>query len=216
MPLSLCVSNISKQFNGKYTLKDCSYAFDGGGVFALLGPNGCGKSTLLRICNFSETPDKGDVIYVSDQRVERNDIALKRRIAMVQPGEDVFNATVFMNAAHALKTRKVGRIAIDDRVEKALEAVGLIHKKQMNANALSGGEIQRLALARAIITGPEVLFLDEPTFALDEENALLVEDIILAIKKDGKTTVIIATPDRDQAARLADHVVAIHDGRIIE
>jgi tungstate transport system ATP-binding protein len=94
--------------------------------------------------------------------------------------------------------------------------VGLLHKAQQNALTLSSGETQRLGIARAMAIEPELLFLDEPTASIDEENTSIVEEIILALKRAGKTTVIMTTHDREQAERLADRVVLMRSGMIIE
>jgi len=214
MPLTLCLSSISKQYNGKYALKDCSFPFDGGGVFAIMGPNGSGKSTLLRICALIEPPDKGEVIYVSGGRILRHDLSLKRKIALVPPDAGVFDATVFMNVAYGLKMRRVGRIAIDDRVQMALVTAGLADKRMAHANTLSRGEVQRLVIARAIAVDPVILFLDEPTATLDEENTRRVEDIIMSIQSEGQMTVIFTTHDREQAERMTDNIIPLHDGHM--
>jgi tungstate transport system ATP-binding protein len=106
--------------------------------------------------------------------------------------------------------------AIEDNVQKALAFVGLEHKKKQNARTLSSGETQRLGLARALAIGPEILFLDEPTASVDEENIAIIETIIANLKKDGRTLVIMTTHDRDQAERLADRVLIIERGSLRE
>ena len=216
MGLSLTISFIGKRYNGKAALLECSFSFEQRGVYALMGPNGSGKSTLLRVCALIEQPDEGEVSYVSGGDVLQNDMSLKRRITLVLPKVGVFNTSVFMNAAYGLKTRGVKKKEIEQRADDALAVVGLIHKKQQNALTLSSGETQRLGIARAMVIGPDVLFLDEPTASIDEENTEIVEGIILNMKREARTTIIIATHDRDQAARLADRVVMMHDGRIVQ
>lgn len=215
MSLKLMLLNITKHYDGKTVLSDCSYSFDGSGVYALMGPNGSGKSTLLRVCALLEQPDEGAVSYVSGRDVVQKDVDLKRRIVLVLPRIGVFNTTVFKNAAYGLKIRDVESREIQRRVDRVLEVVGLIHKKQQNALTLSSGETQRLGIARAMAIDPEVLFLDEPTASIDEANTEIVEGIILNMKKEAGTTIIITTHDRDQAVRLADRVVMMHDGRIV-
>lgn len=216
MGLSLTISCIGKRYNGKAALRDCSFSFEQRGVYALMGPNGSGKSTLLRVCALLDQPDEGEISYVSGGDVVQKDMSLKRRITLVLPKVGVFNTSVFMNAAYGLKIRGVKKKEIEQRADDALAVVGLIHKKQQNALTLSSGETQRLSIARAMVIGPEVLFLDEPTASIDEENTEIVEGIILNMKREARTTIIIATHDRDQAARLANRVVMMHEGRILQ
>ena len=215
MSLKLTLSHITKHYEGKTVLSDCSCSFDGSGVYALMGPNGSGKSTLLRVCALLEQPDAGKVSYIAGGDIVQQDVDLKRRIVLVLPRVGVFNTTVFKNAAYGLKIRDVESREIQKRVDRVLDVVGLIHKKQQNALTLSSGETQRLGIARAMVTDPEILFLDEPTASIDEENTGIVEGIILSLKREARTTIIITTHDRDQASRIADRVLMMHDGGIV-
>lgn len=215
MDLGLNIINIQKRYNGKAALKDCSFGFAQGGVYALMGPNGSGKSTLLRVCSLLESADKGDILYTSGGTVLPHDLSLRRRITLVLPRVGVFNTTVFKNVAYGLSIRGIGKESIVKYVDAALDAVGLFQKAQQNALTLSSGETQRLGIARAMAIEPKLLFLDEPTASIDEENTNIVEGIILALKREGKTTVIMTTHDRDQAERLADRVVLMRNGKIV-
>jgi tungstate transport system ATP-binding protein len=114
-----------------------------------------------------------------------------------------------------LKIRNIESTEIERQVDRVLETVGLAHKKDQHALTLSSGETQRLGIARAMVIEPEILFLDEPTASIDEENTGIVEGIILSLKREARTTIIITTHDRDQAARVADQVLMMQDGRII-
>ena len=216
MSLGLSVINICKGYNGKPVLKDCSVSFDRGGVHILMGPNGSGKSTFLRICALLENPDEGKINYFSTGDVIRNDIELKRRITLLLPRVGVFNTTVFKNAAYGLKIRGMGHDEIEKKVNTVLEFVGLSHKKNHNAIMLSSGETQRLGIARAMVIEPEALFLDEPTASVDQENTEIIERIILDMKKDDRSTIIITTHDTAQAERLAGRMLLMQDGKIIE
>jgi tungstate transport system ATP-binding protein len=214
--IRLVAAQIVKGYHDRPVLRDCSFSFDEIGTYALMGPNGSGKSTFLRICALLEDPDGGGVEFYSGRdRLEKN-IELNRRITLVLPRIGVFNASVFKNVAYGLKIRKMKHERIVEQVDKTLEAVGLAHKKDQNALTLSSGETQRLGIARALAIEPEILFLDEPTASIDEENTGIVEGIILTLKREARTTVIITTHDRDQAVRLADRVLMMHDGRIVQ
>lgn len=162
MSLALDISNISKNYNGNDVLRDCSFSFDRNGVYVLTGANGSGKSTLLRICALLEEADSGEVSYLSDGVVVENDIDLRRKITLLLPKIGVFNSSVFKNVAYGLKIRGTERPEIKERVDEALDAVRLTHKRDQNALTLSSGETQRLGIARAMVIEPEVFFLDEP------------------------------------------------------
>jgi tungstate transport system ATP-binding protein len=212
--LRLSIKNISKSYDGKEVLKDCTHEFERG-VYALMGPNGSGKSTLLRMCALLERPDRGDIFYHNSKGAIENGIALRRRITLVLPRAGIFNATVFNNAAYGLRIRGVSKDEIKDRVHESLRTVRLLDRARQNALTISSGEAQRLALARAIVIGPEVLFLDEPTASVDEDNCAIIEGLILDMKKAESPTVIMATHDREQASRLADSIIRMKAGRLL-
>ena len=235
MSLGLTAINICKSYNGKPVLKDCSVSFDSAGIYILMGPNGSGKSTFLRICALLENPDEGKINYFSDNplspplsrrelkggvfsenNILKRDIELKRRITLLLPRVGVFNTTVFKNAAYGLKIRGMGHDEIEKKVNTVLEFVGLAHKKNHNALTLSSGEVQRLGIARAMVIEPEALFFDEPTASVDQENTEIIERIILDMKKDDRSTIIVTTHDTAQAERLAGRMLIIQDGKIIE
>ncbi|MEK7308967.1 MAG: ATP-binding cassette domain-containing protein, partial [Nitrospirota bacterium] len=157
---------------------------------------------------------KGDVF--SENNILKIDIELKRRITLVLPKAGIFNTTVFKNVAYGLKIRGIKPMAIIEKVNTMLEFVGLNHKKKHNALTLSSGETQRLGIARALVINPDVLFLDEPTVSVDEENTEIIENIILDLKKTGRSTVIVATHDTLQAERLSDKVLILRNGSFFE
>ncbi|HYA88778.1 MAG TPA: ATP-binding cassette domain-containing protein [Nitrospirota bacterium] len=217
MGLNLTVSHLVQWYNGKAALDDCSVAFTHSAVYALMGPNGSGKSTLLRACALLETVDRGEIKYYnSDNAVSLpHDLSLRRRICLVLPKIGVFNTSVFKNVAYGLSVRGLGKKSISQQVYEALDAVGLTHKSKQNALTLSSGETQRLGIARAMVIKPEILFLDEPTASIDEENTRIVEAIIKRLRSSGRTMIILTTHDREQALRLADSIVSMRNGRIL-
>ncbi len=216
MSLRLALSNINKNYNGKSVLQDCSFSFDKNEIYILMGPNGSGKSTFLRICALLEEPDRGEVNFFSGNDIVKKDIELKRKITLVLPKIGVFNATVFKNAAYGLKIRGLKKKEIEEKANMALEFVGLTHKKNQNALTLSSGETQRLGIARALVIEPEVLFLDEPTASLDPCSTTIIEETILNIKKDNRLTIIMVTHNIFQAKRLADEVLFMYEGGIVD
>jgi tungstate transport system ATP-binding protein len=214
--MKLRVSHIAKAYEGRTILADCSYNFEKKGTYVLMGPNGCGKSTFLRICALLEHQDSGEIVYVDNGTPLAPDIPLKRRMTLVLPRTGVFNTTVYKNVAYGLRIRGVHRSEIGQKVEQALAFVGLGQKKDQHARTLSSGETQRLGIARALVLEPEVLFLDEPTASIDQENTMIIESIIQKMKKDDRSVVIMTTHDLDQARRLADRLLVIREGRLEE
>ncbi|MEW6108142.1 MAG: ATP-binding cassette domain-containing protein [Nitrospirota bacterium] len=215
MSLILKISDLWKAYNGNTVFSGCSFLFEKSGIYILMGPNGSGKSTFLRISALLEDADRGEIIYLSGQKAVEKDIGLKRRITLVLPKVGVFNTTVFKNMAFGLKIRGLKKKELEDRVNVYLESFGLIHKKNHNALTLSSGEAQRLGIARAMVTEPDILFLDEPTASVDQKNSEMIEEIILRMKNRGRPAVIMTTHDVAQAKRLADIMLVIREGRIL-
>jgi len=213
--MKLIVSDISKSYNENAVLEDCSFSFDSNNTYALMGPNGSGKSTFLRICSLLEEPDKGEINYFSGENILKKDIGLRRRITLVLPKVGMFNTTVLKNVTYGLKVRGMGRKEIEERASNALEFVGLTHKRDQNALTLSSGEAQRLGIARAIVIEPEIIFLDEPTASIDTKNAKIIEDIIIKMKEQKGTIIILTTHDISQAKRLAKKILLMNKGKII-
>jgi tungstate transport system ATP-binding protein len=210
--MKLTVSHIAKAYEGKNILKDCSYAFDRNGTYVLMGPNGSGKSTFLRICALLEQADGGFVAYDENDTALPHDMALRRRITLVLPKIGVFNTTVARNVAYPLRVRGMSHAEIEARVNKTLAFVGLDRKKTQQARTLSSGETQRLGIARALVLDPDILFLDEPTASIDEENTGIIETIIRDMRILGKSMVIMTTHDHAQAERIADRVLRMDRG----
>jgi tungstate transport system ATP-binding protein len=210
--------HIIKQFNSTFAL-ECSLSIQKGLLYAIIGPNGSGKSTLLKIISLNDSPGSGTVNYYNGEATlpdPFNNMSLRRKTILVPARAAIFNETVHGNISYGLKLRKVEKKEIRDRVIEALELVGLAEKEYERADHLSSGEAQRLALARALALGPEALFLDEPTASLDPDNAGIIEDIIdKRVKNQGKITVMV-THNFNQARALADVVIFMYKGKIIE
>lgn len=215
MTLELTASSISKDYKGNQVLIDCSFSFKSNGIYVLTGPNGCGKSTLLRICALIEEPDRGEICFKSEGILINRDLDLKRRITLVLPKVGVFNSSVFRNVAYGLMIRDIYGKEVDERVSRALEFAGLDSKKNQNALTLSSGETQRLGIARALVIEPEILFLDEPTASVDHKNTEIIENLILRMRKDRNTVIIITTHSGEQAKKLADTLITMHNGRLL-
>ncbi|MCL4500562.1 MAG: energy-coupling factor ABC transporter ATP-binding protein [Deltaproteobacteria bacterium] len=215
MSLELRISHLFKTYNGNPILRDCSFAFASGRAYMLQGPNGSGKSTLFRLLALLEKPDGGRVEYREDGRVQADVLDLRRRLTLVLPRTGIFNTTVFHNVAFGLQIRGLGKTAIRERVEEALASVGLAHKKHQRASELSSGETKRLGIARAMVIEPEIFLLDEPTANIDPANTAIIEEIILALKRQRRATLLLITHDPAQAERLGDELLWLKDGKVV-
>ncbi len=176
----------------------------------LVGPSGSGKTTLLRLCNRLEVPSSGRVLLGGDDVADLDPRRLRRRVGMVFQRPVVFAGTVRDNLAVAGDDQPDGRFAA------VLERVGLDPSfLDRTADDLSGGEAQRVCIARTLLTDPEVLLMDEPTSALDPEHRLVIEARARALA-DAGTPVVWVTHDLDQARRLADRTVVLVDGGVAD
>lgn len=211
--LGLRAEGVGKSYGASSVLAGLSREFPPGASCAIMGANGSGKSTLLRILSLLEPADSGGVFYSDGDGPLPGDIRLRRRITLLLPDIGLFNCSVLKNASYGLSIRGMNGSQAKARGLEALARVGLEHKARQNALTLSSGEAQRLALARAIAIGPDVLFLDEPTVSLDAENRALIEEAILAMR--GKTSIILTTHDIRQAEKLADTVLELRGGALI-
>ena len=216
MDLNLSISNISKIYNSKKALNNCSFVFEKGNIYCIVGPNGSGKSTLLRISALLEEADNGNVAYKNGDNLLDDSTDLRRKITLVFPRGGLFNTTVFKNCAYGLNLRRKDKGYIKEKVEESLKEVGLVRKMEQNALTLSSGEAQRLALARAIVLEPDVLFLDEPTASLDPASVIIIEKIINMLKKKRHMIIVMATHNMFQVQRLADEVIFLYNGEVVE
>lgn len=211
------VENLIKNYGDKNVLNIEAMEIYKNKITAIIGPSGAGKSTLLHLLNGIEPPSSGS-IWFEDRRIEYKDMNLdiRRSMVMVFQKPVVFSTTVYENLAYGLKLRGMEKKEIEKRVEEMLEVTGLKDKSQQKANTLSGGEAQRVAVARAMIIRPKALLLDEPTTNLDPANVLTIEELIKYGKNRYGISVIIVTHNMFQARRLSDNCLFMLGGRIIE
>ena len=207
--LPLRVENLTFEAGGKRLLDDVSFELHAGLRSVILGPNGAGKSLMLRLCHGLMAPTSGAVRWMGGAADAR------ARQAMVFQRPVMLRRSAAANVAFALACRGVERRRRGRLVAEALERTGLTHLADAPAPVLSAGEQQRLALARAWILQPEVLFLDEPTANLDPASTRSVEDIVCAIGARG-TKIVLTTHDLTQARRIAEEVLFLYHGRLVE
>jgi tungstate transport system ATP-binding protein len=212
------VAGLRHRYGDREILKGLDLSIARGETFALIGPTGAGKTTLLRILDLLEAPGSGDV-YFDGQRVllsGKNRLAIRRRMSFVHQKPQVFNASVYDNVACGLRWRGQDKSKIASKVERILETVGLQGLRDRQARTLSGGEAQRVALARSLVLEPEVLLLDEPTANLDPVSTARIEELISHIARQGDTAMIMATHDMSQGQQLADRIGVLLDGRLVQ
>jgi tungstate transport system ATP-binding protein len=187
-----------------------------GEILALVGPSGSGKSTLLRLLNFLESPTSGEIEFAGARFASGQEIPLelRRRVTTVFQRPMLLNRSVWDNVDYGLQLR--GLRDQHQAVQEVLKEVGLEELSRQRARTLSGGEAQRVALARAMVLHPDVLLLDEPTANLDPYNVGLIEGIARRLNREQRTTLVLVTHNVFQAHRLADRVVFLLDGKVIE
>lgn len=211
--LPLRLHQVSLQISGQTLLSDISLDFAQGAPSFILGPNGAGKSLLLRICHGLIHPTGGQVQWLGHGA---GDMDMRRFAqAMVFQKPVLLRRSVLANVMFPLKLRGVAYAERRARAFAVLSHVGLASLAGRPARVLSGGEQQRLALARAWVLEPQILFLDEPAAALDPNAMRQVEEIIAGIAAGG-TKIVMTTHDLGQARRLAGDVTFLHRGRIAE
>jgi tungstate transport system ATP-binding protein len=212
--MNLKIIGLGKSYGKAAILIDINLTVERGKVLALIGPTGSGKTTLLRLINLLEEPSCGCILF-DDQLAGRKKnselLELRRRMAMVFQKPVMFRGTVRENVAFGMNLR--GKVD-PERVADALSEVGLSGYEDRDASTLSGGEMQRIALARALILEPDLLLLDEPTANLDPKSAGAINRLLQSISGQ-KTTVVLATHDMMQCKMLADRVAVLVAGKIV-
>jgi ABC-type sugar transport system ATPase subunit len=199
---------------GDFALKDINLEVSDGQYYVLLGRSGAGKTQLLELIAGLEHPDKGAII-LDNEDITRRKIQ-DRKVGIVFQDYAVFpHMTVFGNIAYPLKVRNEVRKSIVEKVENAASAMNISHILERNTEKLSGGELQRVALARTLITSPRLLLLDEPLSSLDASLKDDMKHLLRNLNKAGQT-IIHVTHDYSDAISLAKRVGVIHNGRIIQ
>jgi iron(III) transport system ATP-binding protein len=205
------IKNISKKFGDSVVLNDLSIKIDQGNFFSFLGPSGCGKTTLLRIIAGLEFPDSGQIIL---DGIDITDLPpQKRNIGIVFQNYALFpHMTVFENIAYGLKIKKVSSTEINKQIDDVLEKVHLLNKKNQNVALLSGGEQQRVSLARAIVMQPQLILFDEPLSNLDYSLRIEARNEIKRLQNEIGITSIYVTHDQSEALSLSDKIAVLQNG----
>ncbi|MGF3066596.1 phosphate ABC transporter ATP-binding protein PstB [Facklamia sp. P12945] len=220
------VQNLDFYYSEFHALKNIDMEIEENLVTALIGPSGCGKSTFLKILNRMQDLTPGtrvdgkvalDGMDIYDKRMDVND--LRKRVGMVFQQPNPFPKSIYDNIAYGPRTHGIkDKTQLDQIVEESLKGAAIWNevkdKLHQNATAVSGGQQQRICIARAIANQPEVILMDEPTSALDPISTNKIEDLVSELKK--KYTVIIVTHNMQQAGRISDKTAFFYEGVVVE
>jgi putative ABC transport system ATP-binding protein len=204
--------NLSRVVGRKVLVDDVSVAVQPGELLAIIGASGAGKSSFLRLINRLDEPTGGTVLLDGHDYRALPPRDLRRRVGMVMQMAYLFPGTVTANIAFGPRQR--GEIMADDTIAALLERVGLPGYQQRDVSTLSGGEAQRVSVARTLANAPAALLLDEPTSALDETSARGIEELILDIIAERRMTCLMITHNKAQAARIAARTMVMQGGRV--
>lgn len=211
----LKVKNLKKSYGDKLIFENIDFEGKKGEFITLLGPSGCGKSTLLRCIAGLSSVDSGKII-LNDKDITKL-APQKRNIGMVFQNYALFpNLTVFENVAFGLKIKKMDKKELKKRVEKMLKLVELEKFVKSYPHNLSGGQAQRVALARSLVMKPDLLLLDEPLSALDAKIRKHLRVQIKTIQKELDLTTIFVTHDQEEALELSDKIILMNEGKIMQ
>jgi tungstate transport system ATP-binding protein len=202
--------------DGRDVLEIDHLAVQPGEVLAAVGPNGAGKTTFFLAVALLLKPQSGKIEFGGQRVHGLPETAYRRRMALVLQEPLLFDATVYQNATIGLKFRGLGAAEVKRRATHWLGRMGIAHLAGRSAHKLSGGEAQRVSLARAFVLEPELLLLDEPFSGLDNATRIRLLDDLRAVLAETGTTAIFITHDLREAARLATHVAVFLDGKMLQ
>ena len=217
------VTDLHKSFGELAVLKGIDFQADTGEVIVIIGPSGMGKSTFLRCINYIERPEKGiieiDNVKVDAEKCTEKEIKqLRLKTSMVFQNYNIFkNKTVIENVMLPMTSvQKIEKEIAKEKALQYLDQVGLLDIVNEYPSRLSGGQQQRVGIARAMAVNPKLILLDEPTSSLDPELVLGILDILRNLANEHKRTMIIVTHEMSFAKEIADRIIFMDDGRIIE
>jgi molybdopterin-binding protein len=218
------VKNLSKGFYKEdksiiEVLSQINFSVKKGECFIIIGPNGSGKTTLLRLIGLLDLPTEGSIFYDNQDltKISRKmKVKYRRKFSFVRQKPVVRSTTVFNNIAYGLKIRGNKFNDYKDSINQMIEYIGLKGMENKNARSLSGGEMQRVAIAMNFIVEPELYLLDEVSANLDSMNTKLLEDFIMRIKQDKEKTILMSTHDPLEAIKYADRIAVLNNGQITQ
>jgi len=210
--LRLEAVHLTRVVDGKILVGGVTVQVEPGEILAVVGPSGAGKSSFLRLLNRLDEPTAGGVLVDGQDYRAIAPQNLRRRVGMIMQTAFLFPGTVAANISFGPRQR--GEQLGAEQIAALLERVGLPGYEPRDVNTLSGGEAQRVSIARTLANSPEALLLDEPTSALDEAAARSIEQLVLSINRERRMTCVIVTHNRLQAMRMAARTMIIKAGRV--
>lgn len=210
--MNISMHNITKKFGDKTVLDIKQLEFNAGIVTGIIGPNGSGKSTLMKIIAGLDTEFTGS-LHMDGQEINQK---IYKSMTLVFQKPYLINTDVYNNIAYPLKIRGMSKGEINNKVEKMIELLQLKEIMKQNALTLSGGEMQKVAMARAIVFEPKLLLLDEPTSNIDPKTMQLMENAIKYINQSCNTTVVLVTHNIRQLQRVCTQAVFMQEGKVAE
>jgi len=210
------LEDVTKNYGDVTALDYVSLKVRQGEIFTIAGPNGSGKTTILRIMALIDNPTSGEVQFNGVKVIDENRSQIRTKCTMVFQKTALFNTTVYKNIAYGLKLRGFSKKEIEERVKDALGLVKLNGYEKHMAKRLSGGEQQRISLARALVLDTELLLLDEPTANLDPKNMSIIEETVSRVNRERKNTVVMATHNLFQAENITKRAALLLGGKIAE
>lgn len=208
--MKISIKNLKKYYSEILVLDIEDLTMEKGKITGIIGPNGSGKSTLLNIISGLDKDFTGIVEY-NDKLIDKN---IYKKMTLVSQKPYLFRRKVYENIGYPLKVRKVNKIEMKNRIDEILKRFEIEELKDKKAHLLSGGESQKVNLARALVFEPKLLLLDEPTSNIDPESIKIMEREILKFNEETKGTVLIVTHNIEQSKRLCDHVIYLEDGKV--
>ncbi|MBK9928148.1 MAG: ATP-binding cassette domain-containing protein [Anaerolineales bacterium] len=208
------IENLQIQRNGRMVLDVNQLSIQRGETLTVVGPNGAGKSTLLLALAHLLKPTRGDIQFDGKSVTHWNDLEYRRKISFVFQAPLLMDMSVEQNVALGLRFRGVSKEEIQERVGRWIKAMGIESLSQRRASQLSGGEAQRVSLARAFVLEPELLLLDEPFAALDPPTRAKLQDDLIAILAEDHRTAVFVTHNLNEAAKLSHRIAVVVDGML--
>ena len=211
------LESVSKKYSGKFAVENLSFSVASGSITGIVGKSGSGKTTLLKLLNFIEKPTEGKIIF-DEQEINKLSKKVirkyKERIGMVFQHYNLLNnLNVYQNIALPLKIINAEN---EDRVKELIQFVGLEDKMNDYPSKLSGGEKQRVALARSLVRNPDILLCDEATSSLDENNTEEIIKMLKKINKEYSITIIFVTHELSVVKQLCEEVFVMEDGQLLD
>lgn len=215
MSTLLKLENMIYAVQDRTILEVPSFSIEQGEIIGIMGPNGAGKSTLLKLLSLLDSPSEGSLFFKNTRlSAQKVTIEMKRKFAIALQQSLLLNTSVYQNVALGLKIRKLPKQEINEKVEYWLDKFNIAHLAKKHAYHLSGGEAQRVNLARAMVLEPEVLFLDEPFSALDFPTKVQLLRELKEILKATETTTVFVSHDLLEIKYLTDRLAILMDGEI--